>query len=422
MALSLAEIIILCLLSDWAFKAFKMPGLIGMLFTGALLGPSVLNLLDPSLLVIGSDLRSIALIVILLRAGLELSRNTLNRVGKQALLLSFLPAAFEVAAVTLLGPPLLGLSTFESAILGCVLGAVSPAVVVPMMMRMNHERRGVAKGIPTLVLAGASIDDVTVIVAYTVMIGMYTGGEVNIAWKIAGVPLSILSGIGVGLGLGILLLYIFRKYNPRATKRALTILAISIALVQLEHWLEARDIPFAALLSVMAIGFIILEKRESAAHELSAKFGKIWVFAEIILFSMVGAQVNFRAAVDAGLKGVALVFLALIARSAGTWLCTLRAGFTTKEKLFIVISYLPKATVQAAIGSAPLAAMSAAGLPTAPGEIILAVAVMSILLTAPAGAFAIAWAGKNLLTVDAPEFAIEENAAGMESDAFGEEG
>jgi solute carrier family 9B (sodium/hydrogen exchanger), member 1/2 len=421
MAVSLAEIIIFCLIADWIFKALRLPGLIGMLAVGALLGPSVLNLINPELLGIGTDLRTIALIVILLRAGLELSRSTLNQVGKQALLLSFLPAAFEALAVTMLGPSLLGLSYLESAILGCVLGAVSPAVVVPMMVKLNQERRGVAKGIPTLVLAGASIDDVTVIVAYSVVVGIYTGGQVNLAWKLAGIPLSILSGIVLGLGIGAVLWRLFERLNPRATKRALAILAVSIALVQAEHWLEARSIPFAALLAVMAIGFMILEKRERMAHELSGKFGKIWVFAEIILFSMVGAQVNLHAAADAGLRGVALILIALVARSVGSWLSTLGSGLNAKEKLFVVISFLPKATVQAAIGSAPLAAMAAAGMPTGPGEIILAVAVMSILLTAPAGALAIAWAGRNLLTVDAMDLAAQARTAAEESDALVED-
>ena len=418
MAVSLAEIIILCLLADWAFKAFKVPGLIGMLAAGALLGPAVLDLINPALLTIGADLRMIALLVILLRAGFELSRHTLHRVGKQALLLSFLPALFEALAATALGPSLLGLSRMESAILGCVLGAVSPAVVVPMMVKFNQERRGVAKGIPTLVLAGASIDDVTVIVAYSVLVGIYTGGKVNVAWKLAGIPLSILTGIAVGLVIGFLLYLLFDRFNPRATKRSLVVIGVSVLLVQAGDRLEALDVPFAALIAVMAIGFVILEKKESMAHELSAKLGKIWVFAEIILFSMVGAQVNFGAAAKAGLGGVALIIIALAARSVGTLLCTLGAGLSAKEKLFVVISYLPKATVQAAIGSAPLAAMAAAGMPTGPGDTILAVAVMSIVLTAPAGAWAIAWAGRTLLTVDEQGFGASDRVAAYESDAL----
>jgi NhaP-type Na+/H+ or K+/H+ antiporter len=422
MAVSLAEIIILCLIADWVFKRLKMPGLVGMLLVGIALGPSVLNTINPSMLAIGTDLRTIALIVILLRAGLELSKSTLNRVGKQAILLSFLPATLEAFAVIALGPTLLGLTRMESAILGCVLGAVSPAVVVPMMVKCNNERRGVAKGIPTLVLAGASIDDVTVIVAYSVLVGIYTGGKVNIAWKVAGIPISIVSGIGIGLSVGFLLQKIFVRIKPRGTKRALALLAISITLVQLGSILEAHEIPFAALLAVMAIGFVILEKDEAGAHVLSGKLGKIWIFAEIILFSMVGAQVNFSAAAKAGLGGALLIILGLAARSFGTWLCTFGAGFTVKEKGFIVISYLPKATVQAAIGSAPLAAMAAVGMSTAPGEIILAVAVMSIVLTAPAGAFAIAWASKNLLTQDDEESGLPAHRAAIESDALIDDG
>jgi len=416
MAMSLAEIIVLCLLVDWVFRRFKIPGLVGMLMIGAILGPSVLDTIAPSLLEVGTDLRMIALIVILLRAGFELSRDTLNRVGKQAILLSFIPAAFEALTVTALGPRFLGLSTMESAILGCVLGAVSPAVVVPLMVRFIKEKRGTDKGIPTLVLAAASIDDVTVIVAYSVLIGIYSGSKVNILWKVAGIPISIISGIAIGLVCGILLYKLFDRFNPRATKRALAVLGISILLVKFGDMLEAKDIPFAALLAVMAIGFIILEKREHMAHELSAKLGKIWVFSEIILFSMVGAQVNFQAAAAAGLKGAALILIALAVRSIGTFLCTFGAGFSLKEKLFIVISYLPKATVQAAIGSAPLMVMSSRGMPTAPGQTILAVAVMSIILTAPVGAWAIAWAGRNLLTVS-PESGFSSSFAAVESDA-----
>jgi NhaP-type Na+/H+ or K+/H+ antiporter len=287
-----------------------------------------------------------------------------------------------------------------------------------MMVKFNQERRGTAKGIPTLVLAAASIDDVTVIVAYSVLMGIYTGGQVDIAWKIAGIPVAIVAGIAAGLVIGALLYRLFDRFSPRATKRALTLIGVSIVLVQAGNLLESRDIPFAALLSVMAIGFIILEKRESMAHELSGKLGKIWIFAEIILFAMVGAQVNFRTAADAGFRGAAIILIALAARSVGTWLCTLGSGLTGKEKLFVVISYLPKATVQAAIGSAPLGIMIARGMPTAPGEMILAVAVMSIVLTAPAGAWAIAWAGNALLTVDSESSGKSARSAAVESDAL----
>ena len=398
MAINLAEIIILCLLVDWLFRKIGLPGIIGMLAIGVLLGPSMLGIIHGETLRVGSDLRMIALIVILLRAGFEISRESLNRVGLQALLLAFIPAFFEAVTITLLGPLLLGLSRMESAMLGCILGAVSPAVVVPMMVRFMHEKRGTDKGIPTLILAAASIDDVVVIVAYSILIGLYTGNSVNIAWKVAGIPLAVISGIAVGLIAGVILYSIFDRFNPRATKRALTLIGVSIMLVHLGHWLEASNIPFAALLAVMAIGFIILEKREHMAHELSLKLGKIWIFAEIILFAMVGAEVNIRSAADAGVRAVVLILLGLMFRSVGSLLCTLGSDLSWKERLFVIITYLPKATVQAAIGSAPLIAMQNHGMDTAAGDTILAIAVMSIVLTAPTGAWAIAWAGKRLLT------------------------
>ncbi len=418
MAVSLAEIIIICLIADWAFKRLGLPGLIGMIAAGALFGPSVLNRINPVLLELGADLRMIALIVILLRAGFELSRESLNRVGKNALLLAFLPGLFEAATVAAVGPYLLPLTRLECAILGYILAAVSPAVVVPRMIKFNREGLGTAKGIPTLVLAGASVDDVTAIVAYGVLMGLYAGTGVNAAWKLAGIPLSIISGIIAGLLIGVVLYRLFDRFNPRATKRALTILGVSIFLVRLGAVLDGRDIPFAPLLAVMAIGFIILERRERMAHELSGKFGKIWVFAEILLFAMVGAQVKFQAAADAGLGGAALILAGLVGRSVGTWLCTLGAGFTWKEKLFVVISYLPKATVQAAIGSAPLAIMAARGMPTGPGDTMLAVAVMAIVITAPAGAWAISWAGPALLSADGPAGGADARLAAEESDAL----
>jgi len=398
MASTLAELILLGLLADWAFRKLHLPGLVGMLFLGVLAGPYVLDFMAPGMLDNSADLRLIALIVILLRAGFELSRNALNRVGGTALLLSCVPAIVEGLAVTALGPPLLGLTYLQSAILGSVLSAVSPAVVVPLMIRFMERRMGAEKGIPTLILAASSIDDVFVIVIYSVLIGFYTGHELNLTWKLAGIPLSIITGIMVGLAFGALFVRLFTRFNPRATKRVLLVLGASILLVRVEHALE-DVVPFAALLAVMAIGFMILEKQEHMAHEISAKLGKIWVFAEIILFTMVGAQVNVHVVWQAGLAGAALIVLALIARSLGTYLCLLGSDLEMKERMFVVISYLPKATVQAAIGGAPLVAMHAAGMDTGPGETILAVAVLSIVLTAPLGAWAINVTGNRVLKV-----------------------
>ncbi|NOY80257.1 MAG: sodium:proton antiporter [Kiritimatiellaeota bacterium] len=401
MATTVAELIILGLLADWVFRRFSMPGLIGMLLLGVGLGPYVLGWIAPEVLAISSDLRMICLIVILLRAGFEMSWETLLEKGRPALLLSFVPAVFEGIAVTLLGPPLLHLTLLESAILGAILSAVSPAVVVPLMIRFIEEGRGVRKGIPTLLLAGSSLDDVFVIVVYSILMGVYVGARSNIVWKLVGIPVSVLTGVGVGGLLGVLLLFLFRRYNPRATKRVLIVLGLSIFLVRIEKFAEPW-VPFAALLAVMTLGVIILKKREHYAHELSAKLGKIWVLAEIILFTMVGAQVNIHVALRAGLEGGLLIFLALIARSAGTYLCVLGTNLTLRERIFVVIAYIPKATVQAAIGGAPLIAMKAAGMSTGPGEIILAVAVLSILLTAPIGAWLITFTGRRFLEQTMP--------------------
>jgi NhaP-type Na+/H+ or K+/H+ antiporter len=399
MIVSIAELVISSMFIAWLFKKIKVPELVGILFLGIILGPYALNWLDPDLIKISGQLTTAALIVILLRAGFELSRDKLTSVGRPAILMSFLPATFEAVAIMYLSKYFLGFTLLEGALLGAILGAVSPAVVVPLMLKFIDERRGTKKGIPTLILAGSSIDDVFVIVVYSILIGIYTGGQVNIGWALAGIPISVITGIAAGSIIGIVLYKFFDKFDLRATKRILIILAISIILVHVEH-LTKQWIPFASLLAVMAIGYIILEKRERYAHELSLKLSKIWILAEIILFTMVGSQVNITMAWKMGMIGALIIFLALIARSIGTWLCLIKTKFTDKEKLFIVISYIPKATVQAAIGAAPLIAMKAAGLNTAPGEKILAMAVLSIILTAPIGALGIIWYGNKVLEID----------------------
>ncbi len=397
MALSLALLILLCLGSEWISLRIGLPPLVGMIGVGILLGPTALNVLDPMFLLASPDLRLIALIIILLRSGFSLSKKSLHQVGRHALMLGFLPATCEALLVLMLAPSLLGISSMEAAILGCILAAVSPAVVVPPMIRFIEERRGEGKSIPTMVLAGASLDDVTVIVVYGILISIYSGKQVNVAWQVASIPLSILSGVGVGLVVGVLLVFLFERFDPRATKRTLIVVALAILLVSLDTRVSGLNIPFAPLIAVMTTGFIILEKRERMAHEISSKLAKIWVFAQIVLFALVGAQVQVGAALDAGLKGLALIFLALGARSVGTYLCTIGSNLNGKERLFVVLSYLPKATVQAAIGAAPLLVMQANGMPTRAGELILAMAVMSILVTAPLGALAIKWGGRVLL-------------------------
>ena len=397
MALNLAELLILSFIIAYLFKYIKVPPLVGMLFLGIAFGPFVLDWLEPSLLTISSELRMGALIVILLRAGFELSKDTLMKVGRPVLLLSFVPAVLEGTTIAFLGPYFLPLNFMESAILGTVIAAVSPAVVVPLMIEFINKKKGTNKGIPTLILAASSIDDVFVIVIYSILIGIYTGKQVNMAWELASIPISIIFGIGIGMLTGIILYKIFDKYNPHVTKRVLVLLSISIILVHFEHFTKDL-VPFAALLSVMTIGYIILKNRSTYAHEVSSQLAKLWIPAEVVLFAMVGAQVNVQVAFDYGLSGIALIFIALVSRSIGSYLSIMGTNLNFKEKMFVVISYIPKATVRAAIGGAPLIAMKATGMDTGPGQTILAMAVLSIIVTAPLGAWAITLTGNHWLT------------------------
>ena len=401
MAFSIAEMILLGLLMDWVFRKLRMPGLLGMLLLGVLFGPYVFNLMEPGFLEASADLRMMALIVILLRAGFELSREALNKVGVQALLLSFIPGVMEGSAIALLGPRFLPLTHLESAMLGFIIAAVSPAVVVPMMIGFIKRRMGAKKGIPTMVMAAASLDDVIAIVIFSVLLGFYTGTSENVLMKAAGIPVSILAGIGVGLLIGWVLIKLFDRFNPRATKRTMIVVGVSILLVHVQQLLEGI-FPFAALLAGMATGFMILERREHAAHEISSKLGKIWVFASIMLFTLVGAQVDVSLAWNTGLAGLGLIVCGLVARSIGVLASLVGSPLNRGERLFAVVSYWPKATVQAAIGAVPLMAMKAGGMETAPGSIILAVAVMSIVFTAPLGALAIKIVGERVLE-PAPE-------------------
>ena len=401
MIFGIAEIVLLGLLFEWLFRSCKLPGLIGLLFFGMAIGPYCFNMVNQATYQVSYDLRMFALVVILLRAGFELSKEALAQVGMRAILMSFIPCITEVFCITMVAPLLLPLTRMEAAMLGGVLAAVSPAVVVPLMIQMIEKGRGVDKGVPTLVLAGASCDDAVAIVLCTSFIGMYVGKAVSLSRSLLSVPVSVITGISLGLLVGLLLFWFFKKTNPRATKRVLIIVGLAVFMVVLQKRIESF-VPFAALLAVMAIGFVILEKSEGMAHEISSKLGKIWIFAQLLLFTLVGAQVNIPVAVAAGLGGVAVVFVGLAGRSIGVQLCLLRSNFSMKERLFITIAYLPKATVQAAIGGAPLAAMAAAGMSTVPGELILAVAVMSILLTAPAGAILISWSSRFLLTCSDP--------------------
>ncbi|MDI6853225.1 MAG: sodium:proton antiporter [Deltaproteobacteria bacterium] len=393
MAISLAFIIILGLGADYLFRRLKLPGLVGMLLVGMLVGPHVLGLLRPEMMAVSADFRKIALIVILLRAGFELRKDVLHRTARPAVLMSSVPALFEIAGVVLLAPFLLNLTPLEAAILGTILGAVSPAVVVPLMIDFMERGKGAKKGIPTLVLAASAIDDVFVIVIFTILLAMEKGQQVNFAWQAASIPIAIVLGIILGLIPGYLLYKLFSKFDFVSPRRTIIVLGVAIVLTWVED-LTHQFIPMASLLGVMALGFIILERQESLAHQISQKLKRVWVFAELLLFVLVGAQVNLSVAWDSGLAGLAVIFGALVFRSAGTYLSVLGAGLDWREKLFCVVSYIPKATVQAAIGAIPLEA----GVPG--GEVILAVAVLSILATAPIGAIGIALFGERVLKRD----------------------
>ena len=390
MAFSIAIIIILGLGGDYLFKQIKLPGLIGMLLVGIGVGPFGFHLLAPEMLTVSADFRKIALIVILLRAGFELRRDALHRVGRVAIIMSCLPAIFEIIAVMVSAVWLLKITWLEAALLGSILAAVSPAVVVPLMIEFMDRGRGEKKGIPTLILGASSLDDVFVIVLFTVFLGMGQGGEINILSKLAQIPVSVISGIIIGLVPGYGLYLLFTRFDWRPPKRTLTVLGVSILLTQLEVISEPY-FPIASLLGVMALGFIILEKSEPVAHIISQKLKKIWVFAELLLFVLVGAQVNIQVAWKAGLTGTMVILIGLVFRSLGTWISLYKTPFSRMEKLFCVVAYVPKATVQAAIGAVPLAVGFAGG------EVILAVAVLSIIITAPLGAIGIKILGERIL-------------------------
>lgn len=393
MTTSLALMILLGLAANYLFTRAKLPGLLGMLILGILLGPYVLNWLDPDLLRIAVDLRKIALIIILLRAGLGISKEDLRLVGPAAIRMSCIPGIVEGFAVALLSTVVFGFSFIEGGILGFILAAVSPAVVVPSMLEYMEKGIGTVKGIPTLILAGASIDDVFAITIFTAFLGLYSGSHVNIGIQILNIPVSILIGVVLGLIMGIIMVRLFKRYHIRDTKKVLMILGSAIFLTAIEDALK-NSIEIAGLLGVMTIGFIILEKRPEVAKRLAQKFNKIWIFAEILLFVLVGAQVNITVAWDAGLKGLLIILGGLVGRSIGVLISTLRTNLNFKERLFCVIAYIPKATVQAAIGAIPL------GLGIPSGELILAVAVLSILVTAPLGAIGIKLSAPRLLKIE----------------------
>lgn len=389
MLLSISLILILGMFMGWICQKIKLPSLLGMLITGIVLEPYVLNLLDDSILGISAELRKIALIIILTRAGLGLDLSGLKKIGRPAVLMCFVPASFELIGMILLAPKLMGLTVLEAAIMGAVLAAVSPAVVVPRMVKLMDEGYGVNEGIPQLILAGASVDDVYVIVLFSTFVGMMQGEGASIL-KFVNIPISIFLGIAIGLLIGVLLAYFFKKMHIRDTSKVLIILSISFLLVVMEDKLST-PITFSALIAIMFIGIGLQKKRETVAKRLSVKYGKLWVAAEVFLFVLVGATVNIGYLGKVGVKALIVIIGALVFRMFGVFVCLLGTSLKRKERLFTMLAYTPKATVQAAIGGIPLA------LGFTCGDLVLTVAVLVIVLTAPLGAFAIDLSYKKLL-------------------------
>ena len=389
MLFSLSLILIIGFSLSGIFKHFKLPGLLGMILTGIILGPYMLNLISDNILNISSELRQIALIVILMRAGLTVDINDLKKVGRPAILMCFIPASMEILAITFLGHMLFNISYLESAILGTVLAAVSPAVVVPRMISLIENGYGKSKSIPQIIMAGASVDDIYVIVLFTSFLGMYSGDKFKFS-SILSVPISIILGIMLGIITGVILVKVFKRIHMRDTVKVLIILSISFIFVSLETFLKPY-FAISGLLAVMALGATILKTYEKLASRLTIKFSKIWVGSEILLFVLVGASVNLSYVSKAGVNAILLILLALCFRILGVIFALLGTSLDSKEKLFCAIAYLPKATVQAAIGSVPLASGVASG------ELILSVAVIAILITAPLGAIGVDKTYKHLL-------------------------
>lgn len=392
MLLSIALILMVGMAMGWICRKIKLPSLLGMLVTGIVLGPYVLNLLDPGILNISADLRKIALIIILTRAGFGLDISGLKKIGRPAVMMCFVPASFELIGILLLAPRLLGISLIEAAIMGSVLAAVSPAVVVPRMVKLMENGYGTKKGIPQLILAGASVDDVYVIVLFTTFTGMIQGKGVSVM-SFVNIPLSIMLGIVIGIFSGFLLAKFFEKVHIRDTSKVLIILSISFILVVIEDSLTTV-VTFSALIAIMFIGVGLQKFRGEVAKRLSDKYNKLWVASEVFLFVLVGATVNINYLGNVGISAVIVIVGAIVFRMLGVFICLIGTKLSMGERAFAMMAYTPKATVQAAIGGIPLAM----GLSC--GDIVLTVAVLAIVLTAPLGAFAIDLSYKKLLSCD----------------------
>lgn len=380
MLFSIALILILGMFAGNLCKRFKLPSLIGMLLIGIIIGPYVLNWIDPTILNISEQIRKIALIIILTRAGLTLNVQDLVKVGRPAFMMCFLPATFELLGMIFLAPKLLGVTVLEAAIMGAAVAAVSPAVIVPKMIHLIEEKVGTQKGIPQLILAGASVDDIFVIVLFTSFISLAQGERFTI-FSFINIPISIILGALIGMIVGKCCLYFFEKVKMSSISQVLFVLSISFILVTLENLIPFK-INFASLISIMSIG-MTLQKNKQISQQLSKQYNQLWVVGEIFLFVLVGACVDIRYAATAGFTAIVLILLVLVFRLIGVMCCLINTNLTFKEKLFCAIAYIPKATVQAAIGGLPLS------LGLSSGHITLTIAVLAILITAPLGAFLI---------------------------------
>ena len=381
MLTSIAMILLLGLLLGWIFSKLKLPSLMGMVLVGIILGPYALNLMDESILRISGELRQIALVIILTRAGLSLNVSDLKKVGRPAILMCFVPACIEMLGTVIFAPILLGVSVLEAAVIGSVIAAVSPAVIVPRMIRLIEEGYGKSKSIPQLILAGASVDDVFVIIVFTAFTGLAATGAMSVNTFLQ-IPISIVLGIILGGCVGAVLILFFKKCHIRDSVKVLIILSISFFLLEFENRLEGY-IPISGLLAIMSMGIIIKQKYEVLALRLSTKYNKLWLGAEVFLFVLVGAAVDLRYVASAGVSAIILIFGALLFRMIGVAVSLIKTDLTEKERLFCMMAYTPKATVQAAIGAIPLS------MGLACGNIVLTVAVLSILITAPFGAICV---------------------------------
>lgn len=386
---SIALIMLIGMSAGWVCRKVKLPGLIGMLFTGIILGPYVLNMLDSSILLVSADIRKIALVIILTRAGLTLNLEDLKKVGRPAFLMCFVPATFEMIGMIILAPRLLSVSLIEAAVIGAVVAAVSPAVVVPKMIKLMEDGYGTKQGIPQLILAGASVDDVYVIVMFTAFTSLAQGGNVSVM-SFVNIPVSIMFGIIIGIIIGKALAVVWKKLHIRDTVKAAIFLSVALLLVDIEASLNT-PITFASLISVMFIGIALKKDRPEVAFRLSQKYNKMWVWAEVMLFVLVGATVDIGYVAYAGVSSIVIIIGALIFRMAGVALCMAGTKLKLKERAFCMLAYTPKATVQAAIGGVPLS------MGLACGNTVLTVAVLAIIITAPLGAFAIDMTYRKLL-------------------------